>query len=324
MTDISVIVATRNRPGDLSACLESLEAQRLAPREIVVVDDDPGGDLTPCVVAMHARRGPVSYVAGPRAGLAAAHNAALPHVTAPLIAFTDDDVVTDPAWLQHIHDAFADVPGAGCVTGRIEPLELDSPVQRMLESYARFDKGAERRVYDLGEDRPRNALFPFAAGSFGSGANMAFTRQALDDLGGFDPALGAGTRARGGDDLSAFFEVILHGHKLVYEPRALIRHRHARELPALKRQVYGYGVGLTAYLTKCLVDRPELALRALRGVPAAFRHIFSDASPKNAGLDPGYPPQLRRLERIGMLAGPFAYVASRRDVAVGRRERRTA
>ena len=40
-------------------------------------------------------------------------------------------------------------------------------------------------------------LFPFTAGRLGSGANMSFDRDILRKLGGFDPAIGTGTVARG-------------------------------------------------------------------------------------------------------------------------------
>jgi GT2 family glycosyltransferase len=314
MSAISVVVATRNRPRQLADCLSSLLRQTRAAALVVVVDDAPGGDLTPAVVARARRRGPVRYAEGERGGLAAAHNRGLREVTTPLVAFTDDDVVAQEDWLEHVVAAFAAAPDVACVTGRIAPLEIETLAQALLEGYAGYGKGSTRQIFDLGANRPADPLFPFAAGKLGSGANMAFTRAVLDELGGFDPALGAGTRAMGGDDLSAFFEVIQRGHRLVYEPTAVVRHRHSPDYRALKRQVYGYGVGLTAYLTKCLLDRPRLAAAAARRLPAAAAHVFGRGSAKNARLPAAYPPELLRLERLGMLAGPFAYMASRRRV----------
>lgn len=311
MTAVGVIVATRNRPRELASCLRSLLGQSHPPAEIVVVDDAPGGDLTPAVVSRFAADGPLRYVAGPGRGLAAAHNTGLAHLSTPFVAFTDDDVVADRRWLEHIVLAFASDDDVACVTGMIVPWELSTVAQVLLESFAGFNKGAVRRVYDLRANRPDDPLYPFAAGKFGSGANMSFTREVLRELGGFDPALGAGTRARGGDDLSAFFEVIQRGHRLVYEPEAIVRHRHADDAPTLKRQVYGYGIGLTAYLTKCLLDRPKLLLSAARRLPAGIRYVLGPSSEKNARLPAFYPAPLVRLERIGMLVGPFAYVASR-------------
>jgi len=315
MNDVAVIVATHHRPNELEECLRSLLAQSYPAAEIVVVDDAPGGDLTPAVVARCAAHGPVRYVAGKGAGLAAAHNVGLRHVTSPLIAFTDDDVLADRQWLAHLVTAFGSANDVACVTGRIMPRELITDAQIMLEGYAAFNKGPTTRVFDLDANRPDDALYPLTAGRFGSGANMAFTRSVLQELGGFDPALGAGTRARGGDDLAAFFEVIQRGHRLVYEPQAVVLHRHAEEVASLRRQVYGYGVGATAYLTKCVLDRPALVSMLASRLPSALAHLFAANSPKNARLPSGYPRELVRLERMGMLVGPFAYLASRRQVA---------
>jgi GT2 family glycosyltransferase len=314
MTAVSVVVATRNRPRELAGCLESLLAQTHPAALLVVVDDAPAGDLTPAVVARFARRAPVRYVEGARRGLAAAHNRGVQEVGTSLVAFTDDDVVAHEEWLERLVGAFASTPDVGCVTGMIVPYELETVAQVLLEGYAGYSKGRARRVFDLGVNRPTDPLFPFAAGRLGSGANMAFTRALLDELGGFDPALGAGTRAMGGDDLSAFFEVIQRGHRLVYEPAAIVRHRHARDYRALQRQVYGYGVGLTAYLTKCMLDRPHLLPAAVRRLPAAAGHVLRPGSAKNSRLPAGYPVELARLERLGMLAGPFAYLAGRRRI----------
>jgi hypothetical protein len=199
----------------------------------------------------------------------------------------------------------------GCVTGKIVPLELSTPEQVWLDGYAGFSKGDQRRLFDTGEHRPDDPLFPFATGTLGSGANMAFRTEALNEMGGFDPALGAGTAARGGDDLAAFLEILLRGYTLVYEPAAVVRHRHPGDYGALRRQVHGYGVGLSAYLTKSIVDRPRLIGSAVRRLPRAAAHLFSPRSRKNARRPSDYPRELARLEFRGMLAGPRAYLRSR-------------
>jgi GT2 family glycosyltransferase len=310
---ISVVVATHSRPAELAACLRSLLAQSRLPERIVVVDDDAAGRDSAQVIAECGRSSLIRYVAGEGRGLAAAHNRGLLEVETPLVAFTDDDVLADEGWLARIVDAFSASPEVGCVTGMIRALELETAEQVWLDGYAGFSKGATRRAFDLTENRPADPLFPFAAGSLGSGANMAFSREALDEIGGFDPALGAGTVARGGDDLSAFFEVLLHGYRLVYEPGAVVRHRHARTLEALRKQVHGYGVGLTAYLTKCLLDRPRLLPTVIRQLPRAVAHALAPGSERNARRPADYPRELIWRERLGMLAGPVAYLRSRRQ-----------
>ena len=309
---VSIIVATCNRPRELERCLRSLLAQTHPAEEIVVVDDAPGGDETARVVAdCDAGSSRIRYVEGNRGGLADAHNRGLEEVHSPIVAFADDDIVADEYWLARIVDAFASAPNVGCVTGKIVPLELETQAQAWLDGYAGFDKGGERRLFDLSGNRPDDPLFPFTAGSLGSGANMAFSREALRRIGGFDPALGAGTRARGGDDLAAFLDVLLCGYGLIYEPAAVVRHSHPRDYEALRRQVYGYGVGLTAYLTKTLIDRPRLTGQIARRLPRALAHGLSARSSRNSRRPADYPSELTRRERLGMIAGPIAYLRSR-------------
>src|SRR5205823_5518251 len=106
---------------------------------------------------------------------------------------------------------------------------------------------------------------------------------------GFDPALGAGSPARGGDDLAAFFDVIAAGHRLVYEPTAVVRHRHRADYDSLRRQAYSYGVGLSPYLAKTLVDHPGRVLDvsaraprpATRSTPSFWRPACA-RSPRTA------------------------------------------
>lgn len=141
---------------------------------------------------------------------------------------------------------------------------------------------------------------------------MAFDTRVLRELGGFDPATGAGTLAQGGDDLSAFFQVIDSGYRLVYHPAAILHHWHRREYAGLRRQAYGYGVGLTAYLTKAMLDHPRRILTLAARIPQGLSYLFGKRSRKNAKKQAGYPSELNRLELRGMLYGPVAYLRSRR------------
>jgi hypothetical protein len=156
-----------------------------------------------------------------------------------------------------------------------------------------------------------DVLFPFTAGRFGSGANMAFQRATLERIGGFDDALGAGTKAKGGDDLASFAMTVLAGETLTYEPDAVVRHRHHSDLAALQRMAHGYGVGLGAYLTSMVWSRPGLALEVARRAPAGVRHFTSRDSEKNKAIQEDYPRRLVLAETTGVLRGPLSYMASR-------------
>jgi GT2 family glycosyltransferase len=309
---VTVVIATRDRPDALSRCLDSLVAARPAPAAVVVVDNAPSDERTRDLVARRFGHDSwVTYLVEPRPGLGRAHNAALPVVSTPVVAFTDDDVVVDPGWVGAIADAFEADPEVACVTGLIAPAELLTREQWWVERASGFAKGYEPRVRSLGAADGEGPLFPYDAGTFGSGANMAFATEALRRAGGFDPALGAGTTALGGDDLAALHRVVADGHRLAYEPAAIVFHRHHADLAALERQAYGYGAGLTAYLAHVVAHRPSAALAIGRRALPGVARVLRPTSDLNARRPSDYPTRLVWRERAGMLTGPSRYLRQR-------------
>ncbi|MFI8302636.1 glycosyltransferase [Streptomyces sp. NPDC085927] len=325
----SVVVATRERAGQLARALDSLLTQDHPHFEIVVVDNAPVTDGTRDLV--HRKYGErVRYVHEPVPGLATAHNTGLAHALGEVIAFTDDDVVADARWLTELTAPFAADPELGCATGLILPARLRTPAQVLLESHGGFAKGFTPTTYDPRNPPRDEPLFPFTAGRFGSGANMAFRTEVLRAVGGFDPATGAGTPARGGDDLYGFVRVLAQGHRLHYTPRALVWHHHRETWADLETQAFGYGAGLTAYLTAILVNRPALLPAFLARLPRGLSHArgltavreTGDAGGAGGGsAAPGnhdtrtthpWPRRLSRLQRRGMLYGPLGYLRARR------------
>ena len=311
---MDMVIATRDRPDSLARCLDSLLAQSHDGFSIVVADSAPSSDDTAAMIrSRYAGTGRVKYVRDERPGLGRAHNAGMSLVTADAVAFTDDDVVADRHWLASIAANFARNRKVGCVTGLIMPAELETRAQWWTEKHGGFGKGFRRREFDLDGNRPEGRLFPFTAGQFGSGANMAFSTAAVRSIGGFDDALGAGTKARGGDDLVAFYSVITNGFSLVYEPRAIVWHYHRRSEIGMERQAYNSGMGLGAYLTKVVVENPKAAARLVAALPAGLVHMLGRSSPKNQRLPSGYPQRFVWKERLGILAGVPGYFRSRAE-----------
>ena len=252
------------------------------------------------------------YVREDRPGLSWARNRGLQVVEGEIVAFTDDDVAVDRYWLAELVKGFTVAENVGCVTGTAYPMELETQSQMWFEQFGGFNKGYTRRVFDLVKHRSSHPLFPYAAGQFGTGANMAYRVSSLEKIRGFDPALGTGTPTLGCEDLAAFVQIILAGYTLVYEPGAIVHHLHRRDYAALRKQVYGYGLSLTAYLTKCMIDRPRFIVDIAVKTPRGIVYALSSQSPKNARKRHDYPRELTTIERKGMLLGPFAYVWSRR------------
>lgn len=308
-----VVVATRDRPEMLARCVDSLLAQDHPDFEILVIDNAPSSNETRELVASrYADCDRVHYAIEPVPGLANAHNRGLAGLDTELVAFTDDDVVADRQWLSRLTAPFSESQEIGCVSGGIVPAELETRAQYWTEQHGAFLKGVERRDFDLKAHRPQSPLFPYAAGQLGSGANMAFSRAAIDAIGGrFDPALGAGTATRGGDDLAAFADVVLAGFRLVYLPHALVWHHHRRSSDGMQRQAFGYGMGLGAYLARCLVQKPSRALTFALAIPAGLGHMLSKGSAKYGRLPSDYPASFVRSERLGIFAGAWAYLKTR-------------
>jgi GT2 family glycosyltransferase len=323
---VTVVIATRERPAQLAVCLRSLLQVEYPNFDVLVVDNDSESDETRHLVEALGNGAPVRYLRETRHGLGASHNRALPEITGEIVAFTDDDVVIDAHWLSELVIPFVVDPTVMGTTGLILPAELETAAQFMLELHGRFAKGFTPTHFDLQRSRSTDPLFPFTAGRLGSGANMAFDTSYLRSIGGFDSALGTGSPAQGGDDLAALFRLIADGHTLAYQPGALVWHHHRRDLSAVKRQAFGYGVGQGAFLASALLRQPHTALwliprlrggmaRAWRGAPPAA----VDSGPDAPG---GVPAELGRLQLRGLLFGPFAYLASRysgRHYGAGRR-----
>ena len=319
---VSVVVATRDRPDTLATCLVSLAALDYPHFEVIVVDNCPSTPASAELVArLHATMPWLRYVREDRPGLASAHNCGLDRAGGQILAFTDDDVVVDRHWLTALVHGFDRADNVACVTGLIRPMSLETPAERWAEQAWGIGKGDHPRLFDLGDHRPSDPLFPYSAGSLGSGANMAFRAGVLRALDGFDPAIGTGTRARGGDDLDAFYRVIVAGHALAYEPRASVLHRHHPEEQSLRKQAFGYGAGLTAYLTKIVVGNPRLAITLLPRLPRALLHARAAARPRHDVAGASATERIRGVAArryLGMLWGPVAYLWSRWETARSR------
>ncbi|MCF8708614.1 glycosyltransferase family 2 protein [Rhizorhapis sp. SPR117] len=239
--DASVIICTRNRPDALRSCLASLTHQSLKPLEIIVVDNAPSDDRTRRV----ADAAGVKYVREDRPGLSAARNSGIRYATSDVIAFTDDDVVLHPRWLERLTLAIQDSK-ALAVTGLVLPAELETEAQQHFETYWGFSQGYEPMAFDadfFAADKGTGC----EAWKIGAGANMAFHRRAFELAGYFDTRLGAGA-AGCSEDSEYWHRILSRGGTCHYEPAAVAYHYHRRDLAGLGSQIYHYMKGHAAAL----------------------------------------------------------------------------
>lgn len=266
MPGVSAAVCTRERPDLLARALESLVAQTPAVAEILVVDNAPAGGVTRSLVA--TRFPSVRYVVEPVPGLDFARNRALESATHEVVAFLDDDAVAAPEWAASLGRVFqADEEVAVC-TGRVEPLSLETPAQRLFEANGGFSRGNQRiRLPDDARHPLHGRRAPLIAWaiSVGSGCSYAVRRNTARALGGFDEALDLGPALPGGGDHDLLWRALRAGHAVVYEPSALAWHEHRREVAAVHDQIVGHQRAVLAFLAKHLVRSDSRMRPALLG-----------------------------------------------------------
>ncbi len=239
--DATVVICTRDRPQDLARCLASLSEQTLTPKQIIVVDNASVDDRTRDV----ALAAGVDYVRETRPGLDFARNTGAQASIASIVAYTDDDVVLHPRWLERMVAAFDD-DQIGAVTGLVLPGELNTEAQIFFEEHWSFGRGFAR--IDFGErffaEDHRTGC---PAWEIGAGASMALRREVFARIGGFDERLDAGAAGCSGDS-EYWHRLLTHDYVCRYEPGAVAYHFHRREMRALSRQIYMYMRGHAAAL----------------------------------------------------------------------------
>jgi GT2 family glycosyltransferase len=184
----------------LKALLESLCVQSLDPRSFeVIVVDDGSTDATAEVLGQFAEKAPYDLraVQQSQAGPANARNRGWRLGSAPFVAFTDDDCVATPGWLQALVDVAHKRPDA-VVQGRTEapPADLDKV-------------GPFARTLTITEPGP-----------FYATCNMLYPRALLERLGGFDEAY----PLPGGEDTDLGWRAREAGAELAFVDEAVIHH----------------------------------------------------------------------------------------------------
>ena len=249
---IAVAVASHGRPIRLRWLLNALEEQSLprASFEVIVVHDDDYGDL----LAAHPLG--ATEVVAPPSGPAVKRNLGWRAASAPLIAFTDNDTRPPADWLAHLVEAAERHPGA-IIQGATQPDPDEAELLRTPHP---------RTVH---VDPPT---------VWAETCNIAYPREVLERLGGFDEA---GLPAIGGEDTDLAWRAREAGVAYVAAPQALTFHMvepmglvamarftwRWRQLPALVKANPGLRENPVFWKT-----RHGWFLLALAGVLGSRRH----------------------------------------------------
>jgi GT2 family glycosyltransferase len=279
---ISVVMATHERPQRLARALAALRTQSISADayEVVVVDDGSGPDTTG-VLRQHQAGGdgPALTVLrqDPARGPAAARNLGWATARAPLVAFTDDDCEATPGWLEALIEISAAHPGA-----IVQGPTTANPDER--DGYGPFSHTLENDTLGRGYET----------------ANILYPRALLEQLGGFD----AEAFSHAGEDTDLAWRALGRGASAAWAPDALMYHAVTHLGPRGKlRAALRWENAMLAY------KRHE-GLRRTRYFGVFWnRHHFEVARGVVAVLVP------RRLWWLRwMLAAPYvAYLVQRRS-----------
>jgi O-antigen biosynthesis protein len=215
---VSVVVCAYNAGDTLDECLTSLGALTYPDYDVIVVDDGSKDDT-----AEIARRHSIArLITTPNNGLSTARNIGLSAATGSIVAYTDADVRADPDWLTYLVQPF--LRSNVVASGGPNIVPADDPW--VAQCVARSPGG------------PTHVLFDDRTAEHVPGCNMAFRREALLAIGGFNPVY-----LRAGDDVDVCWRLQAAGGTIGFAPAAVVWHRHRRSIGAYWRQQVGYGEG---------------------------------------------------------------------------------
>jgi GT2 family glycosyltransferase len=211
---VSVVVCTYNGGRTLEQCLRSLQALDYPDYEVIVVDDGSTDDTR----AILARFPDVRAIHQPNRGLGVARNVGLREATGAIVAYTDSDCFADPDWLTHL-------------------------VYQLLRSKAAVggpnltpEDGWLAACVAAAPGQPTHVLESDQTAEHIPGCNMAFRREALEAIHGFDPQY-----RKAGDDVDVCWRLQQAGCWITFAPGAFVWHHRRQNPRAYLRQQAGYG-----------------------------------------------------------------------------------
>lgn len=213
---VSVVVCAYNADRTIDSCLASLKELNYPNYEVIVVNDG-STDKTLEIAKSYDY---IKLISQGNKGLSVARNVGLAAATGEIIAYTDSDCVADPDWLTYMVAKFLS-SGLSAVGGPNFPPPEDS----LVPSCVAVSPGG-----------PTHVLLSDEVAEHIPGCNMAFRREALEEIGGFDPMFHAA-----GDDVDVCWRLQDKGYTIGFSPAAVVWHFRRNTVRDYLKQQRGYG-----------------------------------------------------------------------------------
>ena len=303
--DLSVIVASYRRCDALELCLDDLAAQKTSHsfEVILVVQAYPDGALDDLKKKFENNLELQVAEFAEGLGTSRARNTGLWMARGEVVAFLDDDVRLPPTWIESMLSFYAD-PNLGGVGGFVDHPGHYNPVRNTAYRLLGFTSNRYRidwGGFNLGpashpaEDQPAAWL---------SGGNMSFRRKAVQNIGGFDEALGSFWH----EDVDLAHRVAKSGWRMISTARMAIDHYpNTVNRPPLHLQMRERERSRVLFVWKAIGDEP---LWRVRYGARLLLHAAAMGVVGIAKLDPRIPFNVIRGGWEGMRGLDTARAAS--------------
>lgn len=218
--EISVIICSYNRASYILNALDSLKNQTIPidHYEVIVVDNNSSDDTEViCFEYLKLLNQPnFKYTTELNQGSSFARNKGASIANAPLLVFMDDDAIAAPDFLENILLFYKEVPNASGMGGRIIPKYIPEEPKWMSHFVSSL----------VGNFNYSRARTEFKTGKYPLESNMAVTRAAFDQVGGFNVLLPGvkGTLRIGGEGKDFFYKMVSAGMIIFYDPAVIVQH----------------------------------------------------------------------------------------------------
>ncbi|MGH2570717.1 MAG: glycosyltransferase, partial [bacterium] len=212
---ISVVVCTYNGSRAIRDACEGLQRLDYPDFEVIVVDDG-SVDGTAAIVENYGYR----VIRTENRGLSSARNTGLAASTGEIVAYLDDDAYPDRHWLAYLALSFLRSDHAGIGGPNVTP-SGDGPIAECIAN---------------SPGNPTHVLLTDREAEHVPGCNMAFRRDALRAIGGFDARF-----RTAGDDVDVCWRIRERGWTIGFAPAAMVWHHRRNSIHAYLRQQLGYG-----------------------------------------------------------------------------------
>jgi glycosyltransferase involved in cell wall biosynthesis len=212
---ISAVVCAHNEEELIGQCLASLERCQYPSLEVIVCDD-ASTDRT----AEIARRFPFRLLELERGGLSRARNAGIAAATGEIVAFLDADAACHPEWPFHLALS----------------LEDDSVAATGGPNISLSSANFVERAVALAPGAPTEVLVADNRAEHVPGCNMAFRKEALEAIAGFDPI-----HTAAGDDVDVCWKLLDRGFEIAFAAAAQVHHHRPATIRDYLRQQRSYG-----------------------------------------------------------------------------------